>query len=102
MREANQSVMFGLPVLRQPAHRQAVRPPNGAHHHSGSSNAITEPGHHSQGYRQTSAVTVLPGLFNSPQCVFAPSLTGWSSGRPQAPLAGALRASRSGAAYLER
>ena len=30
------------------------------------------------------------------------SLTGWSSRRPQAPLAGALRASRSGAAYRER
>ena len=30
------------------------------------------------------------------------SLTGWSSRRPQAPLAGALRASHSGAAYRER
>ena len=36
--------------------------------------------------------------------LFAPasSLTGWSSRRPQAPLAGALRASHSGAAYRER
>ena len=31
-----------------------------------------------------------------------PSLTGWSSRRPQAPLVGALRASHSGAAYRER
>ncbi len=30
------------------------------------------------------------------------SLTGWSSRRPQAPLAGTLRASHSGAAYRER
>ena len=30
------------------------------------------------------------------------SLTGWSSRRPQAPLAGALRASHSGAAYRGR
>jgi hypothetical protein len=29
-------------------------------------------------------------------------LTGWSSRRPQAALAGALRASHSGAAYRER
>jgi hypothetical protein len=29
-------------------------------------------------------------------------LTGWSSRRPQAPLAGALRASHCGAAYRER
>jgi len=32
----------------------------------------------------------------------ATSLTGWSSRRPQAPLAGALRASHCGAAYRER
>jgi len=32
----------------------------------------------------------------------ATSLTGWSSRRPQAPLAGALRASHSGAAYRGR
>lgn len=31
-----------------------------------------------------------------------PSLTSWSSRRPQAPLAGALRASHSGATYRER
>ena len=31
-----------------------------------------------------------------------PSLTGWSSRRPQAALAGALRASHSGAAYRGR
>ena len=31
-----------------------------------------------------------------------PSLTGWSSRRPQAPLVGALRASHSGAAYRGR
>ena len=31
-----------------------------------------------------------------------PSLTGWSSRHPQAPLVGSLRASHSGAAYLGR
>lgn len=65
-------------------------------------NAIAELGHHSQGDRQTSARTVLAGLFNSPNCVFAPSLTGWSSGRPQAALVGAFRAAHSSAAYRER
>jgi hypothetical protein len=94
--------MFGLPVLRQSGHRQAARPPIGARHRSGSGNAITELGHHSQGYRQTSAGTVLPSLFNSLRCVSAASLTSWSSGRPQAPLVGAFRASHSSAAYRER
>ena len=102
MREANQSGMFGLPVLRQSANRQAVRPPIGARHHSGSGNAITELGHHSQGYRQTSANIVLAGLLNSLHCVSAISLTGWSSGRPQAPLVGSFRASHSSTAYRER
>ena len=102
MREANQSGMFGLPVLRQPAHRQAARPPNGARRRSGSGNAITELEHHSQVQSQTSVSTILAGLFNSLHCVFAASLTNWSSGRPQAPLVGAFRASHSSAAYRER
>ena len=102
MREANQSGMFGLPVLRQSAHGQTVRPPNGARHRSGSGNAITELGHHSQSYRQTSGHTVLAGWFGSQNCVSAVSLTVWSSRRLQAPLVGALRASHSGAAYRGR
>jgi hypothetical protein len=102
MREANQSGMFRLPVLRQSAHRQVARPPNGARHRSGSGNTITELGHHSQVQSQTSASTVLPGLFNSSHGVSALSLTSWSSGRPQAPLVGAFRASHSSAAYRRR
>ena len=39
---------------------------------------------------------------NWPTASPLPSLTGWSSRRPQAPLAGALRAPHSGAAYRER
>ena len=39
---------------------------------------------------------------NWPTASPLPSLTGWSSRRPQAPLVGALRASHSGAAYRER
>lgn len=39
---------------------------------------------------------------NTTAQAFAISLTIWSSRRPQAPLAGALRASHSGAAYPER
>ena len=39
---------------------------------------------------------------NWPTASPLPSLTGWSSRRPQAPLVGALRASHSGAAYLGR
>ena len=41
-------------------------------------------------------------MINSNAVAPAISLTGWSSRRPQAPLAGALRASHSGAAYRER
>jgi hypothetical protein len=102
MRKANKQRDLGLSVLRQPAHRQTARPPNGARHRSGSGNAITEFWHHSQGYRQTSSHTVLAGWFGSQNCVSAVSLTVWSSRRPQALLVGALRASHSGAAYRER
>jgi len=102
MREANQSGIFGLPVLRQSAHRQTARPPIGARHRSGSGNAITELGHHLQVHRQTSACTVPPGLFNSSHCASAVCLTIWSSGRPQTPFVGTLRAAHSGAAYRER
>lgn len=41
-------------------------------------------------------------MSNSTVIAFVTGLTGWSSRRPQAPLAGALRASHSGAAYRER
>ena len=42
---------------------------------------------------------------SSARSIFVPSLTSltsWSSGRPQAPLVGAFRASHSSAAYRER
>jgi hypothetical protein len=102
MQKANEIGMSELPVLRQSVRRQTARPPNGARHRSGRANATTELGHHSQGYRQTPGHTVLAGLFGSQNCVFAASLTGWSSRRPQAALVGALRAAHSGAAYRER
>jgi uncharacterized membrane protein len=102
MGKANKQRDLGLSVLRQPAQRQTARPPYGARHRSGSCNAITELEHHAQGYRQTSGHTVLAGWFGSQNCVSAVSLTVWSSRRPQAPLVGALRASRSGAAYRGR
>jgi hypothetical protein len=102
MRKANKQRDLWLSVLRQPAHRQVVRPPNGARRRSGSGNAVTELGHHSQGCRQASSHMVLAGLIGSQNGLSATSLTGWSSRRPQALLVGALRASHSGAAYRER
>ena len=102
MGKANKQRALGLSVLRQPAHRQAARPPHGVRHRSGSGNAITELGHHPQVHRQTSGHTVLAGWFGSPNCASAVSLTVWSSRRLQAPLVGALRTSCSGAAYRGR
>ena len=99
MREANQSGIFELTVLRQSARRQVARPPHSARHRFGSGNAITELGHHSQVLRQTSARIVLPGLFDSSYCVSAVSLTGWSRGRLHGR---SLRAGRAGAPYRER
>ncbi len=90
---------IGLSVLRRPANR----------HRSFRSTAhLARPAQSkfavAQGVLMSGSVLVISA--SAFACAAAasslPSLTGWSSRRPQAALAGALRAAHSGAAYLGR
>ena len=91
-----------LSVLRRPVNHCAARPPIGARHRSGSGNAITEFGHHIYPGQSACAQNTSQGFLGSQHRASAISLTGWSSGRQRLSAVGALRASRSGAAYLGR